>query len=108
MMFDVFNFLTDPEKALESISGLIKALDSRLSKADIDGAIELIPELNEAIKNIPGHIEAVNTAHEAMKSNVMSIRGLFDGGKKEEAPPVPPPKRGDANRGINRIMNRKI
>lgn len=101
----------DHIESFKAVGKLMSALKTNLESANIEKALELIPQLNEAIKVIPGHIEVVQSAQKALQENVISIRGLFnnsDPEKKEEAPKPITVDRNDRNRGVTRLMRPEI
>lgn len=94
--------IPDPKKALESISGLIKGIETSLNKADIEGAIKLLPQLNEELQKIPEHIEKVNETEKKLQDTILVSRSLVGTDEKKQEAPL----RSDPNRNITRLFKR--
>lgn len=65
------------QESFRIMQELIRTIDVNLSKAEIDKAIKLLPELNDEIAKIPGYMERVEQSQQLLKDNLMTVRGLF-------------------------------
>lgn len=65
------------EESFRVIQELMRTIDVNLSKAEIDKAIKLLPELNAEIAKIPEYMQKVEQSQQLLKDNLMTVRGLF-------------------------------
>jgi hypothetical protein len=65
------------QEHLRVITELIKTLDNKLTKAEIQGALKLLPELNAEIAKLPEYMEKVEQSQQLLRDNLMTVRGLF-------------------------------
>jgi hypothetical protein len=69
--------IPDYTNTLRTIQELVRTVDNNLSKADIKGAIALLPELNAEIAKIPSHIEKVVGIEKSLQEQVLISKAIL-------------------------------
>lgn len=83
--------IPDYQNTLRTIQELVRGLDARLDKADIEGAIKLLPELNTELSKIPEYMNKVGEAEKALQQQVLTSQAVLNnGGGGERKGPAGP------------------
>lgn len=96
--------IPDYKDTLRTIQELIRTVDTNLNKADIKGAIALLPELNAELAKIPQYMEKIGDVEKTLQDQVLTSRAILgsdrSGGSEDFRSKLPP--------RLRSVLNTKI
>lgn len=73
------------DQAFSNMTELFRSLDNRLTKADIDGALGLLPELNAELKKLADPLSVIEELQKGLKDNYRVLSGFYASNQPQES-----------------------